>query len=181
MSASDRKKFEKYLSSITKAAKFIDEHFINKEMKYTKADNKEISVIFEKENFMHLCGIKYKKKSVAFFKDAKKSNISLDEIEIKNDGTTFQKLEVLDKIEYIIRHGVLLTGHGVFLNLSFDSAIKAGNRNIKFAISLKDEYGNFIPISLFNTIRDQYKFPKGEKVTSIEEYDLKGKLIKKHI
>lgn len=171
--------FKKYLISIEKAVKFLDEHFIDKEMKYVKENGEIVSVLFKKENFMHLCGVKYSNFSRVFFKHAMQSKIVLENVKIKREGTTFQKLKVL---EYLIKPNISLTGSGCFLNISFDSSIKAGTRNVRFALTLKNKDGNCIPISLLNTTQDKHnRFPGSERVTSIEEYDLNGNLIEKHL
>ncbi|HDL5690307.1 TPA: hypothetical protein PXF05_002651, partial [Mannheimia haemolytica] len=48
-------KLEKYIHLIEDAAKFFNSYFINKKVIY-RTKTQEISIIFKRSNFMHLCG-----------------------------------------------------------------------------------------------------------------------------
>ena len=48
---------------------------------------------------MHLCGVDYRKGAGSFFDDCLNRHVIIDELKIKKDGTTMQKLQVLGSIE----------------------------------------------------------------------------------
>ncbi|HDL5530390.1 TPA: hypothetical protein PXD75_002071, partial [Mannheimia haemolytica] len=54
----EKERLKKYINDIENAAFFFETHFINKEVVYS-TDDENISIIFKRSNFMHLCGVKY--------------------------------------------------------------------------------------------------------------------------
>lgn len=171
LSHNERKKFEYSLEYIRQAAVFFKEHFLCKEMIY-QTEKSIISVVFKKTNFMHLCGVKYATGAAEFFNLALLKQIDLDKVFIKNDGTTFQKLSVLGSLGFLINPEIVLSDNAVYLNLSFDKALRT--RTKVFALTLINDNELFIPQSLLNLKRVN-DFPKGEKVISIKSVHLNDK------
>ncbi|HDV7270359.1 TPA: hypothetical protein RJ182_002560, partial [Mannheimia haemolytica] len=66
LSINDLKKFEYNLEHIRNAAIFFKDHFLSKEMIYS-TEKESTSVIFQRSNFMHLCGIYYEPGASEFF------------------------------------------------------------------------------------------------------------------
>ncbi|WP_407574830.1 PBECR4 domain-containing protein [Streptococcus uberis] len=131
----------------------------------------KISVYFSASNFMHLCGVKYEKNSHSFFDDCLNSNIMIDKIMIKKDGTTFQKLQVLTSVSELLGEHVYLTEGCRYLYLEFDYSLRT-NKQI-LALTLKNDFEKVVPQSLLN-LKQKNSFPKGEKVIKIYSEELVG-------
>lgn len=163
MSFSEQAQIKRYLSVIQIAAQFLADYFIGQKVVYCTA-NKEVTIAFSKANFMHLCGLYYKKGAHSFYDDSLNRHLRLELIQIKKDGTTFQKLQVLHSIKDLISPFVLLTERGHFLYLNFDYALRT--RKQILALTLIDDKAILVPQSLLN-LKRQKSFPKGEAVCRI--------------
>lgn len=152
------------INDIYAAAEFYEKVFINKKVIfYTK--NTVITVIASITNFMHLCGIFYLRGSRNFFKDAQDKKIDLSKVLVKKDGTTFQKLQVLNLFPELISGNIRLTTRGHFLLLDYDYALRTSKRIL--ALTLLSRNANVVPQSILNLHRIK-KFDKGEPVIKIE-------------
>lgn len=171
LSINDLKKFEYNLEHIRNAAIFFKDHFLSKEMIYS-TEKESTSVIFQRSNFMHLCGIYYEPGASEFFNLALLKQIDLNKVYIKNDGTTFQKLSVLSSIDFLINPEITLSSGAIYLNLSFDKALRTKTR--VFALTLINDNHLFIPQSLLN-LRTMNDFPKGNKIIGIKSVHLEDK------
>lgn len=100
----------------------------------------------------------------SFYDDSLNRHLRLELIQIKKDGTTFQKLQVLHSIKDLISPFVLLTERGNFLYLNFDYALRT--RKQILALTLIDDKAVLVPQSLLN-LKRQKSFPKGEAVCRI--------------
>ena len=154
---------KRYYQNLHEAATFFENYFVNRIVTYYTL-NRKVNVYFSKSNFMHLCGIKYKSGSISFFNDCLYHNISVDEISIKNDGTTIQKLQVLGAISEIIGMYVRLTGKGQFLHLDFDYSLRT-NKQI-LALTLTGSQHKTVLNSLLG-LKFKSIFPVGEPVVAI--------------
>ncbi|MBR7927186.1 hypothetical protein KBI51_03215 [Aerococcaceae bacterium zg-ZUI334] len=169
ISSNEQNNIRRYFNTLHIAAKFFEKYFINKVVTYCTVDSK-IDIYFSSSNFMHLCGIRYKKGSSSFFEDCLNQHIVLDDIEIKKDGTTIQKLQILSSISELIGENVYLTGAGRFLYLDFDYALKT--RKQILALTLKDTKHRTVPQSLLD-LKKQKTFLKGKPVVEIFSRNLK--------
>ncbi|HDL4709156.1 TPA: hypothetical protein RSW02_002662, partial [Mannheimia haemolytica] len=150
------------------AAKFFNSYFINKKVIY-RTKTQEISIIFKRSNFMHLCGIKYTDGASEFFNAAISNNLDLAKMNVKSDGTTFLKLSLLNSVSFLLTPEMCLTEGGIYLNIRFDKSLKTKKQI--FALTLINQNHVFIPNSLLN-LKKMNDFPNGERVVSIKSIGL---------
>jgi hypothetical protein len=112
---------------------------------------------------MHLCGIEYRRGTQLFFQDALDKKIKLEDINIKVDGTTFLKLQVLGSIDLLLDEKIAIVGQGIFSSLRYDAAIRTRRKIL--ALSLMQEGSTYVPISLLNLT--QKELGPGQKVICI--------------
>ncbi len=156
----------RYMDNIHKTAIFYDTTFVNKKITfYTKSTS--ITVIASATNFMHLCGIFYLRGSKNFFIDAKHKKIDLSKVLIKKDGTTFQKLQVLNSLPNLISKNVRLTTRGKFLLLDYDYALRTSKQILALTLIDQNDRFNVVPQSILNLHRMK-KFDAGEPIIKIE-------------
>lgn len=116
---------------------------------------------------MHLCGIFYLRGSKNFFIDAKHKKIDLSKVLIKKDGTTFQKLQVLNSLPNLISKNVRLTTRGKFLLLDCDYALRTSKQILALTLIDQNDRFNVVPQSILNLHRMK-KFDAGEPIIKIE-------------
>ncbi|HDL5487531.1 TPA: hypothetical protein PXD24_002185, partial [Mannheimia haemolytica] len=80
----EKERLKKYINDIENAAFFFETHFINKEVVYS-TDDENISIIFKRSNFMHLCGVKYDDGAREFFYAAINNRLDINKIKTKSD------------------------------------------------------------------------------------------------
>lgn len=154
---------KRYITQLHNAAKFFKTYFVGKIVTYSTKEE-QIDIHFSVTNFMHLCGIDYKKGSASFFDDCLNHNIRIDDIKIKKDGTTNQKLQVLGSISELVGSHVYLVGNGKYLYLEFDYALRTKKQIL--ALTLKDTSRKIVPQSLLD-LKRQKTFSKGSPVEEI--------------
>lgn len=158
-----------YLKHIYFAARFFNDNFVGKEIIYKTKSKKTYSIIFKKRNFMHLCGIYYEDGSLPFFDLSLKNNLDINKIQIKNDGTTFQKLKVLEHIHLLISHSISMIGKVNLLYLSFDCAIRTKKQI--FALTLINDSFYYVPNSILD-LNARNNLPKGDIIVEISSISL---------
>ena len=89
--------------------------------------------------------------------------IKLEDINIKVDGTTFLKLQVLGSIDLLLDEKIAIVGQGIFSSLRYDAAIRTRRKIL--ALSLMQEGSTYVPISLLNLT--QKELGPGQKVICI--------------
>lgn len=146
----------RYFEKIFEASIFFNRYFKNKVVYYA-TDNDMIAIYFSTTNFMHLCGIGYCKGPASFFDDCLLRHLVVDDILIKRDGTTFQKLQVLSSIQELIGPRVQLTQSGRYLYLQFDYVLRTKKQIL--ALTLKDTHFKVVPQSLLDL--------KGRKISQL--------------
>lgn len=169
-SANELAQLRRRLDSFRNAATFFDKHFVQKTVIYS-TDSEDIFVQFSASNFMHLCGISYVQGAEKFFRDCLSHKLVLEDMQIKRDGTTFQKLQVLNSVSDLIGPHVRLTPGGHYLYLDFDYALRTKKQIL--AMTLKDLSGNVVPQSLLN-LRQMKSFPVGEDIIGIYSMSFTG-------
>lgn len=154
---------------IVKVAKYFDEHFNNKIIIY-KSESNIIQMKFDKIHLMHLTGIKHKKGARVFYKEAKRNKLNVDNLLFKKDGTTTQKLLVIEHTQKLLTKDIELLDGGITLKMSYDNVIRT--KEFLIALLLKNIDDNLIPYSLFN-ISKKENFKRGEPVKEIYSKCLK--------
>ena len=147
MTTKESSQIKRYLKSIYKAVNILQADFVDKKISYVGVES-TISIVFSASNFMHLCGVEYKRGPNLFFQDALDEKIKLENIKIKVDGTTFLKLQVLGSIGLLLDENISIVGEGIFSSLRYDSAIRTRKKIL--ALSLMQEGTTYVPISLLN-------------------------------
>ena len=153
---------------------YFDETFKNKIYRYYYV--KEGTIVFLDfefgiRNYMHLCGFKYKKGSKKFWSDLKINRINFKELSIRNDGTVWQKLEVLDALKMLNTLNVGITDTvNETLNLQYNFSIMSAHRKIFQLVLLPDKFKSelYIPVSLRNTRIDNHKLQNPKRVICIK-------------
>lgn len=139
---------------IRTAFSIYEEQFNNHSFTYTYVHRRthkieNMTIQFSGKNFMHLCGVTYKNSSASHFYSALRSRrVSLERIQIRHDGTTGQKLQVLELMEMLIAPGVRVCDNGSFYNLRFDKAVRTGKMIIALTCVKANE--QFVPQSLLS-------------------------------
>lgn len=159
MSTKESSQIKRYLKSIYKAVSILQTEFVDKKISYV-GEESTISIVFSASNFMHLCGVEYKRGPNLFFQDALDEKIKLENIKIKVDGTTFLKLQVLGSIGLLLDENISIVGQGIFSSLRYDAAIRTRRKIL--ALSLMQEGTTYVPISLLNLT--QKELGPGQKV-----------------
>ena len=167
MSDKEKTQIKRHLNAIYHAANTLHDSFINKKLSYV-GEISTVTIIFSATNFMHLCGIDYRRGTASFFQDSLDKKISLADIKIKPDGTTFQKLQVIKCIEMLLEKNISIVDSGVYPALRYDAAIRTRKKII--ALSLKQNALVYVPISLLNLTTKE--IGSGQKVIRIISEDL---------
>lgn len=140
---------------------------VNKEIHYIYikgTEVKELVVKAKKEHYMHLCGVKYydskTKKPVTakhFYELVKDNKVKAENIIVKKDGTTGQKLQVIGELKCLLTADVrVIDGHVMFYNFSFEKGLRS-KRQI-FALSMVEERHQsaiYVPQSLLHLKSDK--------------------------
>ncbi len=167
MSVKDHTNILRKMNAIYNAANFLQENFVGKKVTYV-GEESTVSVIFSHTNFMHLCGIDYRRGSALFFQDALVEKIDLQDVKIKIDSTTFQKLQVVGSLKLLLSEDISIVNNGVYSSLRYDAAIRTRKKIL--ALSLKRDGLTYVPISLLNLTSKEVG--SGQKVTHIFSEDL---------
>ena len=155
------------IPSLYKIAKYFKDNFFGKKVVYCTR-NQKISVYFSESNFMHLCGLHYSRGAKNFFLDCLDKKLDVSSLLVKKDGTTFQKLAILNSVTELTSPHVRLTGSGRYLYLEFDYALRTKKQIL--ALTLKDTSKKIVPQSLVD-LKKKRDFPKGEDIIKIYAVD----------
>ncbi len=155
------------IPSLYKIAKYFKDNFFGKKVVYCTR-NQKISVYFSESNFMHLCGLYYSRGAKNFFLDCLDKKLDVSSLLVKKDGTTFQKLAILNSVTELTSPHVRLTGSGRYLYLEFDYALRTKKQIL--ALTLKDTSKKIVPQSLLD-LKKKRDFPKGEDIIKIYAVD----------
>ena len=152
---------------LNKIANYFKDYFFGKKVVYCTS-NQKVAVYFSESNFMHLCGLYYSRGVKNFFLDCLDKKLEVSSVLVKKDGTTFQKLAILNSITELTSPHVRLTGSGRYLYLEFDYALRTKKQIL--ALTLIDTSKKIVPQSLLN-LKKKREFPKGESVIKIYAVD----------
>ncbi|WP_125584126.1 PBECR4 domain-containing protein [Levilactobacillus cerevisiae] len=159
MTVAETKRFVRALPAIFSAQRYIEENLIGK-IRYfffrEEGKVKWFGVQVVENNFMHLCGINYLGGPRKFWKAVQVNHLETDLIKIKNDGTTFQKLQVVSLLEELNGGNLLVSSAGVLFKVRYDHLLRT-RRNI-MALALNQVEMYYRPVSLLNLQKDPLKF-----------------------
>ena len=154
----------KYLPDIKLACNFVNDNLINRLIKYA-SENYTYDMIFNKSNFMHLCGVKYEKGASDFFRDILDDKLELDKIQIKDDGSTIVKLQIISNLQYLFDKNIFLGPSGRIGYTTYDGVIE----HKVMVLLLKRAKSVYVPNSILNKTRSSRVVT--ERVKSIEIYE----------
>ena len=155
---------QKELLTIKSVLSFIDSELIGKDI-IICTQKTEISFKMETRNIPHLLGIYYDRGGKALWKDFKRNRLSIRNILIKADGTTFQKLSALHCFEDLFTKPCFLTGNGKFEKLTFDASIRTGRLLLAIGFKYSDDDQIYYPNTELN-LKSKI-IPEGQKVLAI--------------
>lgn len=147
MTVKEQGQFQRKLEAIYQGAQVVKKSFLGRKVCYV-TDHSTLEVVFQATNFMHLCGVHYKRGATLFFQDCLDRKLILADLLIKRDGTTFQKLQVVSSLDLLLTLAVSIVGKGQYARLRYDAAIRTRRKIL--ALSLKETEGKYVPISLLN-------------------------------
>lgn len=162
---------------IQKGFEIYKEQLVGKIFTYTyrEKDTKKLKtfdVQFRKSGFLHLCGLKYKKKPKYFYDDLNNKRIRFKDVSHKSDGTTELKLSVLPYLDMIIKPSVRTTGSGTYQHLRFDKSIRT-SKDI-FAVScVYEKKRNLVSQSLLNLKHAKGRSNSLKKSHAVEKIEYK--------
>lgn len=175
INTSEIKTFNTYIPIIRESLKTIKTNFIGKKKTYVYVKNMRcidsISVIFKNNNLMHLYGVKYKDGSKQFVYDIKHKKLNFHYLRVKDDGSTFQKLQVINQIDILNTLNTRISIGNNIANIHYDSLLRSREDILGIAIK-NDENGNPYPLSLLNLSNDITKTLTSFKVLAIIEEDV---------
>ncbi|BDR57132.1 PBECR4 domain-containing protein [Xylocopilactobacillus apis] len=150
---SETNSFKKYLPSIQKALRDTKDHFIGKVKIYIYVVNDReicsLPITFQSRHFMHLCGVKYSTGPRGFIKDLERKKLNLQNLYLKEDGSTFQKLEVIDKINLLDTLDTAVSIGNSMARIHYNSLLRTKANILGIAVD-NDSNGVNFPLSLLN-------------------------------
>ncbi|MDM7655966.1 PBECR4 domain-containing protein [Lactococcus lactis] len=155
---------QKELPMIKSVLSFIDYELLGKDIIICTAE-KEVAFKIEKRNIPHLLGISYNGGGKSLWRDFKKKRLSTNNMSIKEDGTTFQKLAALHCFNDLFLKSCFLTGNGKYEKLTFDASIRTGRLLLAIGLKYSDNDQIYYPNTALN-LRSKI-IPNGEKVLAI--------------
>lgn len=187
-----------YVERIYNIAKIYKNNFQDKKIKVIYRDKynkrKNLTLIFDGKNLMHLVGVKsyktssnnstYKNKSGGaknFYIDCINNNLDTSQCTYENIYLLEQKIIAMENIHLLLSDSTSIGGQGSFDKLFFDYVFRT-NKNILAVTFIEDRKNNYLfPNSCIN-LRHGLKhtskaFRDTMKVTSIEIYDKNDVLI----
>lgn len=145
------------LKIIIQAARSYDTYLNNKNILVffsNKAHIEDIEITFKPEHFLHLTGVAANVKAKVFLKKCLESKLSPRDFELKTDGTTLQKAQVLLAAMQLPFTAKML---GTFANSGINLYSEKAIGNIRYTVGLIDRNG-YIPNTLLNAdIRSSVK------------------------
>lgn len=155
---------QKELPMIKSVLSFIDSELLGKDIIICTA-KKEVAFKIEKRNIPHLLGVSYNGGGKYLWRDFKKNRLSTNNMSIKGDGTTFQKLTALHCFNDLFLKSCFLAGNGKYEKLTFDACIRTGRLLLAIGLKYSDNDQIYYPNTVLN-LKSKI-IPNGEKVLAI--------------
>lgn len=99
---------EKVLKILEKAIDIYEKEYLNNSILYVYKDKfnelKAFEANFQKNNFLHLTGIETKLKASQFYDMIRKNKLNLNNFDLKKDGTTILKLNVICQFKLLLEN-----------------------------------------------------------------------------
>lgn len=148
----DLKRIRLKINDLKVAFNYVESELCDRDRYYFYQKDGQIMAMLlnvKRENFMHLCGLRYIKGGAKrFWHDLKRNHLVLENLQVKSDGTTFQKLQVINLLPELSKSDLKITSAGKYLKLQYDHAIRT--RKELMAIAFKFDTNGYIPLSLLN-------------------------------
>lgn len=123
-----------------------------------------LEITFANRNFMHLCGFKYLKGPKAFASDLKKNRLNIKLLAVKDDGSTFQKINIINSIKNFNTLNCKIDQRNPQSDINYSQLISSTNSAIAVA---QDENGNNFPLSFLNTTVENKNYIDPKQVLAI--------------
>jgi len=176
---SEGRKIVAFMPVLKAAQVYVANNFIEKERCYLyKAGNRILCLdfYFLPENFLHLCGLGYKQGGAKrFWHDLQRNHVIVSNLQVKSDGSTFQKLQILNLLPYLDQLDLTITGMGTYLHLNYQHAIRT--RRELIALALVHDEAHYRPLSLLNLQGGKFRNDKQYPVVAIIECQSDGSKI----
>lgn len=169
--------FRKLLTGID----IYDRYFADYEYTYCYLVNnqeKQFTVRFNKNNFLHLSGVKYAGSASSFYYQLLTRHIKQNDLYYREDGYTKPKLDIIGNLEQLFSGNVRVSERGIFVKFKFDHLIRT-NREI-LAVACQLHRNIFVPVSLLNLRRKRLTVHTYEAI-KIKRINLKTKEIEEII
>lgn len=177
----------KYADSLVKIAKFYEQTLSNGKIFYVyKKDGKveSLPVKYGKNNFSHLTGLIFDRRSAhQMLQDVSQGRLEQNVILVKNDHSTFEKLDVIERLANIISSdnkvlSDLLQKNKQAKKLNFNAAVKSADNSYLLAYRYFDPevLGPVALINLKNTrngYSDYSKVPNNKILAVLSETKMK--------
>ncbi|MCD2137158.1 PBECR4 domain-containing protein [Salinicoccus halitifaciens] len=146
---------KKDLETIKEAHSYYDQ-LIGEPLIYVYVGDKNkykyLKVDFRSSNFMHLCGVNYYHKGrispKEFYNALSHNNLDLDKVDIKKDGTTQLKLQVIKDIKFLNTCQMRVVDNQLTLfHAEFEKSLKRKNFLL---LGLRYTKEFYVPSSIFN-------------------------------
>lgn len=134
------------------AAKIYQENLENRNIMFVYKEKEKINYIetkFLKANFLHLTGVKCKNSNAnSFYNKCIKKRINVEEIQIRDDGNTQRKIEVLSRNMKINQNAKIICIVSKKIKEKSYNQITYINKNYEQDIKKFFSKSNFFPIHL---------------------------------
>ncbi|MDT7039538.1 PBECR4 domain-containing protein [Lactiplantibacillus pentosus] len=148
----DLKRIRLKMNDLQMAFNYVETELCDHKRYYFYQDSGKVAVMqlnVKRENFMHLCGFNYRSGGAKrFWHDLKRNHLVMENLLVKVDGTTFQKLQIINLLPELSKLNLKITGAGKYLNLQYDHSIRT--KRELMAIAFQFDTDGYIPLSLLN-------------------------------
>lgn len=165
-------KKDRAIEILTDSAKVYDDLLKNKSYLIISYSNvfksyRHFEIVFNSANFMHLTGVDTRLKPSVFYKKCLNNRLSKNDFELKNNGTTMLKLELLPKMFELNIYRTIGDYSEFSDYIKIEADIAAGNN--KGTLALKNIGNNlYIPCSLLrDSIDNRISSLSKQKITYI--------------
>lgn len=159
-------------SDIYTILSMIETNFIDKKIEYfykpsTKSPQKKLTVVFLKENIMHLLGIEAYAESQPiirgknrtdtyakeFYKDYKKDSLKFEKCWVESLSKVKGKLEALKHLPELITEDVRIGESGTYIGLRFSNLVRTSRKILGIAVTVTSQNYS-VPKSTLNLSTD---------------------------
>lgn len=173
MTPKDQQRFRENTLVLQAVQTYLYVNFSNREKVYFYVKNQRIqtlSFLFKSKHFQHLCGFKYERGAKTFWRELVHGRVNIHQLKVLKDGTTWQKIRVLEQLYALGTLDVQITEGGVYLYSDYTNSMISVRHKI-FQLLLAEDNdpaidGQF-PFSLRNLQGDSHRLPIGYPVIGV--------------